>query len=103
MCQFYREHSLLRGDKSIPGSNAFEEQKNRLLKWIRKMNQVVNEENKDIVAGGDFNADMLDVEGDVFATILQEELIDVSGLAMIVDKITHQEIKKRTAMPRQNY
>ena len=68
-CQFYREFSLLRGPRSVTGSGTHDAQKQRLLKWIDKVNTVIDEEKKDILVGGDFNADMMDIDSDVFAKL----------------------------------
>ena len=95
VCQFYREQSELRGDKSRIGSEKLHKQKERLHKWMEKVATKVMSENKRIYIGGDFNASV-GVNGETKDTIgadLEEILICDAGLDMIVKEATHQEVK----------
>ena len=89
--QFYREHTVVRGKENVEGSDSSTEQKNRLLKWIEKTAMILENEKKEILIGGDFNADTRLHEGDILGKILKEDLMDSRGMEMIVNEPTHQK------------
>ena len=69
-------------------------QKERLRQWILKTVQNIESEGKEIVLGGDFNCDPRITENDGLGKFLREDLMDSTGLEMIVKEPTHQEIRK---------
>ena len=94
VCQYYREHSEVRGNKANRGSETEKEQRLRLVKWSKKANQIIESEDKDTVLGGDMNANIQDDDIDTMGTILEQELIIGAGMDMVVKDITHQEIRQ---------
>ena len=94
-CQFYREQSELRGEKSRPGSENINSQKTRIRKWMEKVASKVLSENKRIYIGGDFNSSLggNSERQDVIGADIEEVLVLESGLDMLIKEFTHQEVK----------
>ena len=97
LVQYYREHSLLRGHKSIIGSERSEEQRRRLIRWVENTRNKILKEDMDVILGGDMNAHIEispdDNDTDSLGYILKEQFVSETGLEMVVKKITHQEIR----------
>ena len=93
LAQFYREQSLVRGDSSIVGSDTAAAQKERIVEWSKKTRAILEAEGKEVFLGGDFNLDLREEEKDPLGKVIVEELTDETGLEMIIEKTTHQEIR----------
>ena len=92
---FYREQAEVRGSKAREGSELVQKQKVRLSNWTEKVITKILTENKSIVFGGDFNAEIADKnnKGDKFGEILEDQLIGEGGLELIMKEKTHQSIR----------
>ena len=91
VCNFYREQSLVRGSRSMPGSERYAEQKKRLEYLASKTRDIVNNEGKDTIIGGDLNAELGNEirPPDNLGRILNQELVLEAGMNMIVKEPTH--------------
>ena len=93
-CQVYREQSEVRGSRSREQSDSSGQQRERLIRWIEKTQQVFEKENKDCVIGGDLNADLRESDGDPLGKLLREGIVEELGLDMHVTGVTHQEVRR---------
>ena len=76
--QFYREHSKMRGEKSITDTGSFIKQRERLADWIEKLTEICELEDKYIVVWGDFNTYLSKELNDPLKEDIQENLLETT-------------------------